>query len=331
MFRRLSVRIALLIVVVGPTLFIGAIIITTFYIRAGHGRFPLIFLELPALALLIPLILGMLAARLVSEPLQNLAAVIESLRQSNYQAKLKPSDVQEFDRVIAEVNELAQRLAHEEKLRRDLISDTAHELGTPVTALYGQLKGVKDGVLRLDQERLQLLVEQAERLSDLVKGLGEYSSIRSAAVRPRLEAVDLTALCRRLQRHYADQLAGAQLTLELDLASKKPLQADPQLLERLLGNLISNAIRYSGGTRVGLAYDGHILTVRDNGAGIPEASLPDLFERFYRVDQSRSRATGGLGLGLAIAQEIAEAHGWSLRAQNTHPGAAFVVTLKGGS
>lgn len=326
LFRRLSVRIALLIVVVGPTLFIGALIITAFYVRSGRTHFPLVLLELPTLAILIPLILGILAARLVSEPLRNLAAVIASLRQNNYQAKLGSSDVQEFDAVIAEVNELGTRLAHEEKLRRDLISDTSHELNTPVTALYAQLKGVKDGVLRMDQDRVQLLYEQAERLSDLVQGLGDYASIRSSAIRPHLEPVDLAKLARRLQRHYADELKTANLTLDLNLTSQ-PLQADPKLLERLLGNLISNAIRYSQGTQITLTYDGSMLSVQDNGRGIPEESLPDLFERFYRVDESRSRATGGLGLGLAIAKEITEAHGWSISAENIRPGATFIIEL----
>jgi signal transduction histidine kinase len=308
----------------GPTLLIGIIILTAMYVRSGHNS-PWLILELPALAILIPLVLGILAARLVSEPLNNLASVIESLRQNNYQAKLKPSDVQEFDRVITEVNELSRRLSHEEKLRRDLISDTTHELNTPVTALYGQLKGVKDGVLQLDPDRIQLLYEQAERLSDLVQGLGEYASIRSAAIRPQLESVDLSKLGARLRRHYADQLKSAGLKLTLDL-TQASIQADPKLLERLLGNLISNAIRYSGGTEVTLAYDGRTLTVRDNGRGIPAEALPDLFERFYRVDQSRSRATGGLGLGLAIVKEITEAHGWTIAAENADPGAVFIIS-----
>jgi signal transduction histidine kinase len=326
--RRLSVRIALLIIVLGPTLFIGAIIVTTFYIQAGHPRYPLIFIELPLLALLIPLILGILAARLVSEPLRNLAAVLASLRQSNYQTKLAPSDVQEFDRVIAEVNELSARLEHEETLRRDLISDTAHELGTPVAALYGQLKGVKDGVLQLDPDRVQTLYEQAERLTELIERLGEYSSIRAAAIRPQLEPVDVARLVRRLQRHFAADLRTASLTLSLDLAAATPLQADPKLLERLLANLITNAIRYSGGSRLTLRYDGRTLAVADNGRGLPASALPYLFERFYRVDQSRSRATGGLGLGLAIAREIAEAHHWALTVANAHPGAVFMISIK---
>lgn len=319
--QRLGIRIALLILLTGPAVFFALIFLNAVYSSTIGQPAPL-WTHLIQLALIVlgtPLLLGLLAARYVTRPLSEFTRAIASIKDNDYRLRLQKSGVYEFDRVFVEFNELFERLSEEEALRKNLISDTSHELNTPITSLIGQLEGMKEGVIKKDAAHLDVLLGEANRLRDTAERLVEYARLQSHTLQMHITEVDLAALLAELGREYANELQKAHMEMLTRLAVKT-IRADRMLLKRLLANLIINAIYYSGGSAITVSYDGKVLAVADNGRGVPQESLNHLFERFYRVDASRSRHTGGLGLGLAIVQEIAQAHDWRLTAHNGKPG-----------
>lgn len=326
--RKLSFRVAILIWVLGPTFLIAALVLGGSYARffPSSGQAGIAIAVLALVGFGVPLLLGLLVSHFVAEPLKEFAMTVRMVRESNYAVKVPRSDLQEFDTLIVEFNQLTERLSREEGLRRDLLSDTSHELNTPLAALAGQIKGMKDGILEVTPERLDILAEQTDRLSHLVRELQRYAEIRSSATGLRLEKVKLPEVINAITELFHTDLQEKGVTLESAL-HPPTLLADSHLLERLLSNLVSNSIRHSGGDTISITFNGTQLVVRDNGNGVPKESLGHITERFYRLDPSRSRVTGGLGLGLAIVKEIVEAHEWKLETVNAHPGLEVIITI----
>lgn len=311
--------------VIGPFLLIFGGILIAAYLHLGGFSAPVRLIELPIIALVVPLILGMLAARIVSDPLHRLEDAIVDLSKSRSAVTLPPSELKEFDTIVASFNQLSEQLAKEEDLRKSLISDTAHELNTPIAALISQLEGMREGIIKKDKAHMELLLEQADRLNSVTQSLLDYARVQSSSVNPHITTVYWESIIKRLKHSLGPDLRAQHMQL-ITAFSEPSIKADDMLLERLLTNLATNAIRYSSGSGIHIEYKDGILRVFDNGVGVPESSLRHLFERFYRVEQSRNRETGGLGLGLAIVKEIADAHGWQIVAKNTNPGLEFSIT-----
>ena len=274
-----------------------------------------------------PVVLGLLAARFVQRPLRQFHEAITSLEQSNYKVQLRPAGIDEFDEVFAKFNDLTNRLQHEEKLRKELVSDTSHELHTPLTTMIGQLTAMQEDKLFPTKERLAVLKEQAERLAELVQQLDAYTKARMPTT-GELEELHVRHLCSQLIDHFGVELQQKDMHATLHIADDLTLHANRDALQRILTNLIQNALRYSEATELTITATARKLILSDNGKGVPAESLPYLFERFYRVDKSRNRTTGGLGLGLAIVKEVAEQQGWHIQATDMRPGLAFTLTFK---
>lgn len=270
--------------------------------------------------LLLAIGLGGLTALIISfvimSPLQRLRTGIQKLRENNYKQVLDIDGPAEIEVLIQEFNQLARELQKVEELRRDLISDTSHELKTPITGLKGQLEGIKDGVLKPDKKRITDLLVQVDRLHELVESLQTYSRLRGKSLKPKLKKVALRKLVQKVASQFESQLLDKKIQLQLNINSKLTVQADEDLLNQVFNNLFENAIRYSQADTVTISADEHQIKFEDNGVGIPKEHLPYIFERFYRVEKSRNRDTGGLGLGLAIVKEIIEAHGWKVNAKS---------------
>jgi two-component system sensor histidine kinase BaeS len=324
--RRLSVRIALLIVVVGPILLFSTGIFALFYRTAGYQDYPVHLIVLFALGILTPLIIGALAARQVTGPIDRLERAISALAKNRGRVMLPPSEIKEFDTIVENVNMLSDQLAREEDLRKHLISDTAHELNTPLTILIGQLESMRAGLIKKDTAHIELLLEQTNRLNNLAQGLLEYARVQSETFKPSPVTINFRSICDKISQAHQEDLQAKHMVLDVD-NSAETLVADPVLFEQVLSNLIKNALCYSGGSRITVHFDGHVLTVGDDGKGVPEKHIDDLFERFFRVDESRSQQSGGLGLGLAIVYEIVTSHGWKIKAENTHPGLLFTIIM----
>lgn len=325
LYNRLSVRIAVLILASGPITIIVTRYLNDLFLRA---QLPLRFhlLETVLIVLGAPTVLGLLAAGFMRRPLSQFNKAMASLEQSNYKVQLRRTGIHEFDEVFTKFNSLIQRLQHEEKLRKDLVSDTSHELNTPLTAMIGQLTAMQEGKHATTKERIALLKEQAERLAELVQQLDAYTKARIPdAGEP--EDIPVKQFCQQLIDHFYDELKQRGIHAELHIADDLIIHANRDVLQRIFTNFIQNTLRYSEATELTITATARQLTFSDNGKGVPTESLPYLFERFYRVDTSRSRASGGLGLGLAIVKELAEQQGWQIHAKPAHPGLSFVVTL----
>ena len=221
------------------------------------------------------------------------------------------------------------REAEEEKVRikHQLTQNTAHELKTPAAGIQGYLETILN-TPNLPEEKRQYFLErcysQSERMNALLKDMGTLSSL-DASTNVHFEPVDLSEIIRST---VADVSLAAQkkgITIEVKIPEKMPMQGDASLLYSVFRNILDNAIAYSGGTTVQITYTPHSgevgggLSIVDNGVGVAEEHLPHLFERFYRVDKSRSRELGGTGLGLAIVKNAVLLHGGSIEAVNTQP------------
>ncbi|CAN5120015.1 hypothetical protein BH11PAT4_BH11PAT4_0230 [soil metagenome] len=280
----------------------------------------------------ISMTLGYLLAYLfVSRPLQRLRTAVEKLKKRELHPELDPTGVKEFDELIEDFNGLAGELGRVELLRQNLISDTSHELKTPLSALKLQLEGIKDGVVPMDATRAGVLLDQVDRLSDLTERLQDYARLRSRAATLQKKTVSMAKVVTAVLAEHEVALKKAGIVVEQVVDEKLTYQADRLLLTQLVSNLASNAIAHAGATNLVITATTEQFSVRDNGKGVPKEVLGDLFERFFRVQQSRHRSEGGLGLGLAIVQEITHAHGWKVWAENANPGLVFVVEVNSGT
>lgn len=208
-------------------------------------------------------------------------------------------------------------LKHLERVRAEFVANVSHELKTPVTAVKGFAETLLSGALynyRAAEEFVNIIYEEAERLSRLIHDLLELSKIESKGFRLRIEPVELDKEITRIVDKLKPQFIKKELTLTTDLPSEPVVvKADRDQIEQVLLNLLDNSLKYtpSGGeVEVSMRRESKeaVVAVRDTGIGIPQEDLPRIFERFYRVDKARSRKLGGTGLGLSIVKHIIEAH-----------------------
>ncbi|MBL8014710.1 MAG: two-component sensor histidine kinase [Candidatus Doudnabacteria bacterium] len=279
-------------------------------------RFQSSLMSVTLIAGLASIIIGVAASQIITSQVKTLRGGMKSLRSNNYRVKLDRTGTAEFDELINEFNNMVDELHKVEELRKDLISDTSHELKTPVTSLKGQLEGIRDEVLEATPERIKTLLDQVDRLQNLVDTLQTYSRLRSKAVELKKDDVAMKELVDELALQNETALKKAKVKLKNEISGDLRLRADRHLLAEVFQNLIDNALRYAKATQITISASGNVITFADNGKGIDAKHLPYIFERFYRVEKSRNRATGGMGLGLAIVKEIVEAHGWEISAQS---------------
>jgi len=293
-------------------------------------RFESALLLVGLAALLGAIGIGWFTSRIVSRPLKKLGAGMKKLRESHYHLRLEEDESEEFNTLIREFNSLAAELQRVEELRKNLISDTSHELRTPLASLTAQLEGIDDGVLTLDKERIKLLRAEVDRLSEMTEGLQDYAHLRSQVIKPERQNIKLKEILDKIKTQHKKILEDKKIAVNLNLAADYSLTADPKLLERVFTNLFDNAIRYSQAKNITITANQEQIIFADDGVGIPAQHLRDIFERFFRLEKSRSRATGGLGLGLSIVKEIIEAHGWKISARipQNNKGVEFVIDLK---
>jgi len=233
-------------------------------------------------------------------------------------------------------NLMAEKLHQVESIRRQLIGDVSHELRTPLTAIKGSMEGLMDGVLPANDETYQQIHQEADRLNRLVDDLQELSRVEAGAYELDLRPIQIAPMVETLAKRFRQQFGTKRVTLDLNLAADlPPVLADEHRILQVLTNLTGNALQYTpeNGTVTISAKrtNGSVnFTVRDTGAGIAPEHLSHLFDRFYRVDKSRSRAAGGgSGIGLTIAKYLVEAHGGEIvvESDGKGKGSAFSFTL----
>ena len=229
---------------------------------------------------------------------------------------------------------MTDNLAQVEKLRRNMVADVAHELRTPLSNVKGYLEAVGDGVVEPDAATIRSLTEEVNLLSRLVDDLQELALAEAGELKLNRGAVNISDIVERIVNAVRARAQAKGLSLSLAVSEGlPPVNVDAQRIGQVLRNLLDNAVAHTdgGGAIVVSARRGGEwveVSAADTGEGIPPADLPHIFERFYRVDKSRSRATGGTGLGLTIAKRLVEAHGGKIEVQSElGKGSRFIFTV----
>jgi len=277
--------------------------------------------------------LSFVLTRQVLKPLAEVAGGARRISRGDYRVRVRNGGGGEGGGGGRAFNAMADNLERIETLRKTMVADVAHELRTPLTNLRGYLEALRDGVVPPAPATFTMLEDEVLRLARLVDDLGQLTRADAARHLLRLEPVDVGTLVDEACGMFAPPLTGKGVALERRVAAGiQPLHADRARLLQVLRNLLDNAVQHTpaGGTvTVGAAPEGASvrLEVANTGPPIPPAELPLIFERFYRVDKSRSRASGGAGIGLAIVKQLVEAHGGAVGAESGGGTTRFWFTL----
>ena len=281
------------------------------------------------------ILLVSLMSRRILAPVQRLNAAARRLGQGDLSQRVPAAGPRELQDLSRTFNTMAENLQAAEQQRRSLVADVAHELRTPLSNLQGYLEAVQDGLLEADQTTISALRQQTAHLIALVEDLRLLAQAEAGVLQLHRTPAVMAELLRVAVDDFRPRAEGKDLRLTMEVAADTPqLWLDQTRIRQIVGNLLENALLHTpagGGVAVtaGPAADGGIVvSVRDSGPGIPAAALPHIFDRFYRVDPSRARASGGVGLGLTIARQLARAHGGDLIAESpAGAGTVFTLTL----
>ncbi|MDR1044089.1 MAG: HAMP domain-containing protein [Candidatus Adiutrix sp.] len=286
-----------------------------------------------ALALAAAVLAGWVLARRVARPIVKAAKIARRIADGDYAIRFDGrTKTREADELADALNHLADALDRQERLRRRLVTDIAHELRTPVSAISSHLEIMLEGVWEPTTERLQSVYDEIGRLGVLVSDLGRLAQAEGENFRLQKSDADLLALARSVADGLETEAQKKNIALVVKGATSV-LSADKDRIGQVVANLISNAIKYTpegGQVRVSVrdSAEAGVISVEDNGIGLQEAELPLVFERFYRTDVSRNRKTGGVGIGLTIAKSIVTAHGGTVTAESEFgKGSNFTVRL----
>lgn len=267
----------------------------------------------------------------ITRPLRYMLAATRRISAGSYGEQVPVQESDELGELSESFNAMAAALADSERQRQEFIADVSHELRTPLATLQGYMEGLIDGVVEADEETWGLLYAESERMRRLVDDLRQLSRVEAGQLDLHLAPSSPEKIVRRAAESMAPLFAEAGVELETELPGGLPeVSADADRVVQVLTNLMRNALRYtpSGGTvAVGTEARARdvLFTVTDTGSGIPAEHLPRVFERFYRVEKSRSREGGGSGVGLAISRALVESMGGEIRADS--PGAGKGTTF----
>ncbi len=289
-----------------------------------------------AVATVTALAVGWFVSRRAVRPLRELSEAAGAVASGDYTVRVRRSGYgAELDSLADAFGQMASSIARTERSRAEVLRDLAHELRTPLSTVRGYHEAIADGVLPADRVTFERIDAEISRIERLVEDVGRVSIAEERGLSLHLSGIAVGNLLTVAL--HAEELAfeakGVRLTLRLD-ASARSVMVDPDRMQEVLVNLLENALRHTpAGGHVELSArstaEGIAITVKDSGDGITAEHLPRVFERFYRVDDGRSRGVGGSGIGLAIARALVEAQTGHIRAESAGAGmgASFVVTL----
>jgi signal transduction histidine kinase len=266
------------------------------------------------IAVAISVAMAVVLAAWLSRPVRLMALAAERIAGGNYTTRVPGSGPSELASLADSFNRMAQSLAEQEQQRTDFIANAAHELRTPLTNLQGYLEALRDGVIAPTQEQFRSLHEEAQRLVRLSRSLEALAVNQRGEDAVRFENVDVTQAIRSAYEVARPAFEAKAIDVDMMLPDSLLARAEPDGLAQVLANLLQNASRYTPlGGSAAIRATGHpsrvVVTVSNTGDGIPDADLPHVFERFYRVEKSRDAARGGAGIGLAIVKQLVEASG----------------------
>ncbi|MFH1169664.1 MAG: ATP-binding protein, partial [Chloroflexota bacterium] len=292
------------------------------------------------IAAVVALLLGLVLTRQITRPIRALVTGSGHIARGDLGYKVEVKSGDELGELAQSFNAMAHSLEKGERARQQLVADIAHELRTPLTVIEGTVNGVLDGVFAPDAEHLGTIREQTALLTRLIGELRDLSLAESGQLKLELGVTNMFELVRRKLSQAEIGAVKKGVRLGLDVAGEVPdVLVDPVRMEQVVANLLANAVRHTpagGSVAVHLGTEaggGHrpgnlVISVADTGEGIAAEHLPHVFERFYRVENSRSRSDGGAGLGLAIVKQMVQAHGGRVWAESAPGwGSTFYVAI----
>jgi len=294
------------------------------------GRF---FLWGGLLAVGIALLVTFILSRRILAPVKALSLAANRLGQGDFSQRVDVKDKGEIGEFAQTFNLMVDDLERAEKLKRTMVADIAHELRTPLSNIRGYLEAISDKVIKADTNSLRTIEEEAVLLSSLVDDLQELSMVDADELKLICHTQDISEIIKQAVTAKQPQITNKGLSLNVNLLDTLPaVNVDSQRISQVLRNLLDNAVAHTiaGGITVTAGQYGKQVRVDviDTGEGIPEEDLPNIFERFYRVDKSRARATGGSGIGLTIARRLVEAHGGNIEVHSDQgKGSCFSFTI----
>ncbi len=282
-----------------------------------------------SIGLILSLFLGSLLAARFTRPIILLENAVRKISRGEKDPRVVINRKDEIGSLAVSFNRMTEQLRITEEARQNLLADIAHELRTPVSILQANLEMIQEGVYRADDEKLKSLYKETVLMSSLIKDLRSLSDLEVGIAAMKCEPFELTNFIRETCGKYLPLFEEKHVSLTLSMGNSLTVSADEDKIRQVLGNLLGNALKYApenSEVRVSTrefkddsGEDFVRITVEDHGSGIPEESREKIFERFYRVDQSRSRHSGGRGLGLAISRKIIEISRGSMGAENREP------------
>ena len=288
-----------------------------------------------AVAAAVGVVLMWLLSRRILSPVRTLSVAAGRVGQGDLSQRVRVAGRDEIGELGRTFNSMAGRLQQAERQRRNMMSDVAHELRTPLSNIQGYVEAIRDGLIEPTSETLESVHKQVLHLADLVEDLRVLALAEAGDLRLRIEAHAVGAVLREAVEPFRPRAQARNIELSTSVKPGLPYAAmDRTRISQVVANLLENAIRHTpeGGAVALTAESGDPgmvrIAVSDTGEGIPPEDLPSLFDRFYRADPSRARATGGVGLGLTIARQLVEAHGGTISVRSEPgEGATFAFEL----
>jgi signal transduction histidine kinase len=286
------------------------------------------------LAVIVALGVTFFISRNILFPVRALTAAAHKWGKGDLSQRVTITDKSEIGDMAATFNSMAANLERDIQLRREMIADVAHELRSPLTNIRGYLEAVRDNIVQPDEKTIGTIYDETMMLSRLIADLQELSLAESGELKLYCENIDSPDLIKQAISAVQGKALGKGLALDMDTPAGLPqIYVDPLRIKQVLLNLLGNAIAHTprgGAITVAAIENGDMIdiSVTDTGEGIPADELENIFERFHRVDKSRTRATGGSGLGLTIARSLVEAHGGKITVKSElGKGSHFSFTL----
>ena len=275
---------------------------------------------------------GLYLARSLSRPITKTIDQTSLIAEGNYGGVIEDdSSIEEVRSLISAVNHLSMTLAEQDRLKKQLTSDVAHELRTPLSTLEISMEAAIDGILPMDQKRMQGLLDEIQRLTKIVKDLDQLNRIEEVQ-RLNRSQFDLSELIKDVVN--ALEIQAQTKFIKINRVGESLLiNADRDRMYQVFYNLVLNALNYSNPDSIVEIYwnkrgDLAQITIIDEGIGIPEKDLPYIFDRFYRVESARDRIRGGSGIGLTIVKRFIEAHHGTINViSKENEGTEFLMML----
>ena len=281
-------------------------------------------------ALLIAAIISLILTQNISGPIRKLARATRSLISGEFKTRVNITNKDELGKLSRDFNILAKTLDKEAESADKWLADISHELRTPLAILKSELEAIEDGIREFDEETLNSLTHEVKRINTLVNDLYELSLSDLGAMKYQMVETDIKTNIESSIESFRDRYREAEIDIKTNFDEVGNILGDQHRLTQLFTNLLENTLKYTDGPGI-LNINMHgndneiIISFADSAPSVDEETLGKIFDRFYRVELSRSREMGGAGLGLSICSEIVDAHSGSIKAKQSSIGGLEIV------